>query len=348
MIQKIKKPLNAALALLVASSMAIGLSGCSDTSWGAECGGEKMPAGVYISNVLSAYSDGLSQLPDDADTDNVWKNTLDGVNFQVWVQNQTQENVRGYFAVEQKFDEMGLTMDELTKAQADYVAEYQWAYYQSVYEKNGISKDSYVTSVYNSYKTSLLFDAIYGEGGTEEVPQQELLDKFNAEYASIDRIFIPLTAGDDGSISQETKDEALKKAEGYKERMEKGETIGALAKEYSNEKAVAAGQEPSDDEVSTASIISYENSGYSDVFTDAIKSAEKGKPIVIEDDANICLVVVNEVTLESEVFQANQSYLLSDMKGEEFEGRLIQWGKELDVTFNEAAVSRYDIKKLKI
>jgi len=43
----------------------------------------------------------------------------------------------------------------------------------------------------------------------------------------------------------------------------------------------------------------------------------------------------------------NESYLLSELKSDEFDARLTEWGKELNVTFNEAAVTRYDAKKLK-
>jgi len=51
--------------------------------------------------------------------------------------------------------------------------------------------------------------------------------------------------------------------------------------------------------------------------------------------------------LEDEVYLMNESYLLSELKSDEFDARLTEWGKELNVTFNEAAVTRYDAKKLK-
>ena len=69
---------------------------------------------------------------------------------------------------------------------------------------------------------------------------------------------------------------------------------------------------------------------------------------MIEDDANMCLVVVNEVTTDSDLFLTNRSYLLSDLKGEEYENTVTEWGNALTVTFNDAAVKRYDIKKLDI
>ncbi len=347
MMKQMSKTLKAGAALLMAGSLVFAVTGCSDTTWGAECDGVRMPAGVYINNVISAYSTAVGELTEDADTDNIWKNTLDGVDLHTWVQNKALENVRNYFAVEQKFDEMGLTMDEETLSQAQSLAQYQWSYYQSSYEKNGVSEQSFTETIVNSYKNSMIFNAIYGEGGTQEVSDQELLDRFNEQYASIDRIYIPL-AGEDGNTTQESIDAAREKAEGYQQRMENGESIADLAKEYANEQAVANGEETSDDPVNTSSLISYETSGYSETFTEAVRNAEKGKPIVIEDDANMCLVVVNEVTTDSDLFLTNRSYLLSDLKGEEYENTVTEWGNALTVTFNDAAVKRYDIKKLDI
>ena len=260
MMKQMSKTLKAGAALLMAGSLVFAVTGCSDTTWGAECDGVRMPAGVYINNVISAYSTAVGELTEDADTDNIWKNTLDGVDLHTWVQNKALENVRNYFAVEQKFDEMGLTMDEETLSQAQSLAQYQWSYYQSSYEKNGVSEQSFTETIVNSYKNSMIFNAIYGEGGTQEVSDQELLDRFNEQYASIDRIYIPL-AGEDGNTTQESIDAAREKAEGYQQRMENGESIADLAKEYANEQAVANGEETSDDPVNTSSLISYETSG---------------------------------------------------------------------------------------
>lgn len=336
-----------ALALLLAGAMTAGMTGCSDTTWGAECEGMKMPAGVYISNIMSAYSEGTSLLSADADLTNIWNNTIDGVDFQSWVRNKSTEYVRTYFAVEKKFEEMGLVMDDATKSQADQMAAYQWSYYGPAYQENGISEASYKEYVRNSYKASMLFEAIYAEGGTEEVPDQELLDYFNANYLSIDRIVFEPEAAADGSVSEQALANAREEAELYKRLLEKGGSIADLAKKYADEKAAAAGEEPSDEEIETGATISLENPGYDEAFVSALTGAAKGEPIVLDDGTNAYVIVVDEVTVEDEVYTLNESYLLSYLKSDEFDKRLADWGKELNVTFNEAAVTRYDAKKLK-
>ncbi len=331
----------AALTLLLALT-----AGCSDTSWGAEWDGQRMPAGVYINEVLTAYSTGLGKL-DDTEQTNVWKNTIEGQDAASWMRAQAQDNVYSYFATEKKFEEMGLTLDELTQAQIEYAVEAQWAYYQATYEENGISRDSFRKAIENTYKRSSVFDAIYGKEGSEPVPQEDLLAKFNQEYINMDRIYFSIVGeGGDGSLPQEEIDKLTEKAKGYQERIEKGESIQEIAEEYQKE------QQTDDSAVastgSTSLTIPREDSGYSQTFMENISSAAPGKPIVFEDDANICLVIVNEVTAESPIFLQNEDYLLSDMKSEEFEQRLAQWGRELNIVFNDAAVSRYDVKKLKI
>ena len=340
-----------AVKALGAAALALSLTitGCSDTSWGAECGGLRMPAGVYINQVLSAYSSGLGEL-DNSEETNPWKNTVNGEDFTAWVRTRTQDNVYSYFATEKKFEEMGLSLDELTQAQIDYSVEAQWAYYQSTYEENGIGKESFRKAIENTYKRSAIFDAIYGEGGSEEVSQEELLAKFNQEYISMDRITFSFSTGD-GTRPQEEIDKLMEKAKGYQQRIEKGEEIQAIAEEYQKEQDAEKGESSTEDSTSTpntALVVPREGSSYSAAFMDNVTSAAPGKPIVFEDDTSVCLAIVNEVTKESDIFLQNVDYLLSDMKSEEFEQRLIDWGKEMGVNFNSSAVSRYEAKKLKI
>ena len=336
-----------ALALLLAGAMTVGMTGCSDTSWTAECEGIRMPAGVYITNVMSAYSDGLSMLPADANASDIWSNTIDGVDFLTWVRNTGNEYVRTYFAVETKFNEMGLEMDEVTESQVNQMANYQWSYYGAAYQENGISEASYKEYIRNSYKANKLFAAYYGEGGVEEVSDQELLDYFNANYLSIDRIVFTPEAAADGTVSEQAIQKATEDAEVYKRLLEKGDSIGDLAKKYADEQAAAAGEEASDEEVLTGQVIPLENSGYDDAFMVALTGAVKGEPIVLNDGNNVYLIVVDELTVEDETYIMNESYLLSYLKSEEFDGRLKEWGKALNITFNEDAVKRYDAKKLK-
>lgn len=334
-------------------SMSLALTaGCGDTSWGAECDGLRMPAGVYINQVLSAYSSGLNLL-DNTEQTNVWKNTIEGQDSSVWINNEAQNNVYTYFAVEKKFEEMELSLDELMQAEIEYAVEAQWPYYQSIYEENGIGKESFRQTIQNTYKRSLLFDAIYGENGTEAVSQEELLKKFNQEYINMDRVYFSIVGENgEGSLPKEEIDKLMEKAKGYQQRIEKGESIQDIAQEYQKEQEEASGTSDSSStqqsNTAIALTVSREGSSYSSTFMENVAAAAPGKPIVFEDDANICLVVVNEVTVESPIFLQNEDFLLSDMKSDEFEQRLLDWGKALNVTFNQAAVSRYEAKKLKL
>lgn len=342
------RALKAVSASLLAVSLTI-TAGCSDTSWGAECDGQRMPAGVYINQVLSAYSEGLGKL-DNAEESNAWKNTVGGEDFTAWVRSRTQENVYQYFATEKKFEEMGLSLDEFTQAQINYAVESQWSYYQSVYEENGIGKSSFQNEIENTYKRSNLFEAIYGREGTEAVPVKELVDKFNEEYINLDRINMSIVSNDEsGVMSEEEIAKIMEKAEGYQKRIESGESIQTIAEEYQKEQQESTGTDSATaSTVNTNLTMEREGSSYSSTFQENVKAAAPGKPIVFQDETSICVAVVNEVTEESQIFLQNESYLLSELKADEFEERLIQWGKELNITFNNAAVSRYDAKKLKI
>lgn len=132
---------------------------------------------------------------------------MDGVTVSQKVTEEAKKGLDEYIAIEQKFSEMGLTMSELDKASVEQTAEQYWTGFrlEETYTANGVSRESFILAQENMVKKSMIFNAIYGEGGTDPVPEEELKTKFSTDYAKI--LLIPVSIN-----PAEDTDEAKAKA----------------------------------------------------------------------------------------------------------------------------------------
>ncbi len=341
----LKKTAASAMALLLAGS----LGACSiggDTNWVAKFGDQTVPAGVYLIQMVEGYYGLLDEsgVEDDA----LLKTQFDGQSGSQKVSDNARAALNAYIAVEEKFDELGLTPEPLAFEAIPQNAEMYWQYVGQVYERNGVSIDSYTKTLENTTKKSQVFNAIYGEGGSQEVPESEIRAKFETDYAKI--IVIPLSFS--GSEDEETKKEADQNTRdtinGYKQRADAGEDMEDLVYE-------ARKQAPGDEDLekpeagSSYTFVNRNNSQYGQPVTDAIFAAANGVPTVFEDENSIFLFTRYDITENENDFTSRKASILAEMKAEEFDALIAEWATALsDVTYNEAAFKRYSAEKLKL
>ena len=143
---------------------------------------QTVPAGVYLIQMVEGYYGLLDEsgVEDDA----LLKTQFDGQSGSQKVSDNARAALNAYIAVEEKFDELGLTPEPLAFEAIPQNAEMYWQYVGQVYERNGVSIDSYTKTLENTTKKSQVFNAIYGEGGSQEVPESEIRAKFEIGRAS--------------------------------------------------------------------------------------------------------------------------------------------------------------------
>lgn len=212
-------------AFLTAVGLAAACTGCSDTTYGLEVDGMKVPAGIYIYYANSAYSQALSMIAEenpDLDTEDVKAvkaATVEGVPALQWIQDKATELCVNYVAVEKKFDELELELDQETKDTIDMMVEYYWPSYEAAMIENGVSEDSFTKVMTSSYKSELLFDHFYGPegelGASEEEMKQYFLDNnIRAQY-----IKFQLYDGEGNLLKTEGKKEMMDMVEEYQARV---------------------------------------------------------------------------------------------------------------------------------
>ena len=164
------------IAIAAAVVMACSLASCADTSYMMKADGDTIAAGVYINLMLTEYTNQVySMYYSGTEIEgSFFDQKVDGVPMGEHLETYAYETCLKMVAVENKCKEMGieLTNDEMKEVNSN-VKSY-WDSNGDYYEKMGVSKDSLKRIQKYSVLTDKLFEALYGEGGTQEVTLEDV------------------------------------------------------------------------------------------------------------------------------------------------------------------------------
>lgn len=187
---KTKRVLSALLALMILISC---LAGCGyNPEVVMTVGDVEIPAGVFLMLQLSAYYNAVNKVSGELLADmTVLDTIIEEKPARDWINDETDRLVKEYAYIESEFTRLELEMDDMTVFYAEYYAQSSWESDSALYQKNGISYDSLLAVNYNTMKRSQLMEFLYGEGGENEIPQEDLEAYYYAHYARADTLTFP-------------------------------------------------------------------------------------------------------------------------------------------------------------
>jgi hypothetical protein len=401
-------------AVALCAAVAASFSGCgnniagADTTYGAVIDGVKIPAGVFISMQMQAYYDALyytepeeetdestdSEETEETETEAVTEATddteeeeettttpftdkvIEGKEVREWINDETTKLMQEYAAIENKFDELGLSFEDNEKEKITVYMDSLWEYYGSSYEDMGISEDSQILIMLNSQKESLIFDYFYGSGGTEEISEADIRNYLTENNARINYIEMELKDGEGNLLKSDGKAEIKEMAEDYIERIKNGEDMNAVGNEYEKyydalvEAAEAAAAEESEDEDTDASdestdadtteeteeeetitdnttVISPSGSYPSEAVVEKVfdGSVKEGDVFLVEEDEVYYIVQYMDLFSDESYYEDNESTARHALKDDDFDAMVDEWTASQNVERNEAAYKRYKIEK---
>lgn len=344
------------LTLFLALLMALTLVSCGgDSSYIATYKDEKIPAGVYLYQLVNATQSAYAKVEDS--TKDVLKQTVDGENAALWIEKNAQKEMKRYLAVEQKFEELGLTLSSEAESAAVTQANTDWSNYGEWYEKNGISKDSLMKVYRNSAKKQQVFLAYYDEGGQKAVSDEELKTYFEENYVKVKYLGVSYDTTKTGDELTAAKAEAQKTAEEYLARAKDGESMDALIQDYSNQQKVANAAEGENVSIvdpagvaedTYATFLSKDGgTSFGEQFAARMKDMNAGGMEVVEGTSKYYVLAKYDVLEKEDDFASRRTSLLQKMKGDEYEAMLDEIAGGMNITLNEAALNRYTAKKIK-
>ncbi len=264
MLKKLKKYLTA----VIAAAITISCAGCTigdSTANAMTIDGYEIKAGVYIYYQNAALED-AKQLAQEADAnidledqDALENTTIEGKKFLDWINAKTIASCREHVAVTRKFEEYKLELEESEIENIKAAAALNIEQYPE-YSENGIGEESIAEILEMTYKTNDLFDAVYGEGGTENVTEDELKDYYVENNSRVKYVDLDLHDADGNDLDEagqkEIKDMAnkfladIKKTSSEKDMLEAFNTAQEEYDEYVSDKAAEAAAE-SEEETET-------------------------------------------------------------------------------------------------
>ncbi len=236
-----KKNFNKKIAAAVtAVVMMLGATGCGESStWVAKYNDQTVNAGVYLFYQSQAYEDAMSKLQKDnedldvSDLKAVKNLQIDGKSVSDWVKEQAMENIRIFCAVNEKFDEYGLSIDAEDSDQIKQMSD-NWDMIDQMYNFSGegIGKESLIAIQEFQLKQDKVFEYIYGKEGTEAYSDEEIKDYLSGNKARVKMITMDLKDTEGEELDDAGKKEIRTMAEDFVKRANKGEDFDKLKEEY--------------------------------------------------------------------------------------------------------------------
>lgn len=247
MLKNLKKIIAGISALMI---MATATACGSDTKWAVQYDDYEARAGIFLFYQMSAYYEAINNITeenpdfDTTDTKALKSATVEDTPIVEWIQDNTTEKVKIYLEVLKQFDELGLSLTDEELSTIDSITDTYWEYYSEYYTQNGIGEQSFRDINAYSYKRDAVFNYYYGEGGTEEVDEQELKDYYEDNNARVKYICLNSTDTDGNFLDTEMKD----MANDFLTRANDGENFDDLIEEYQQYKEDLAAQQEAEAE----------------------------------------------------------------------------------------------------
>ena len=348
-----KKIISCAAAAVLAVTSAASLSGCADVSYALTVDGETIPAGVYILYSGYALADAENKLAEeqpDLDTTaegfDYYAQTVSGMSFAEYVEQETVNYCKRYVAINRLYDELGVQFDAAEQENITDNINYQWDfsvsdwtsylsylkgfstlgdYYQSI----GVAKSSYKEVMTNGSKSDKIFDYYYGEGGVEEVPRSEI-EKYVEENYTLARYFaISLYDGDNELIEDEKELKTLEElANSYVDDLNGGASYTEVYEKYEKffNKDDDEGDDKDEDEEEHDRedsdfdrIINIESTSPSKEFVEALFKQDYGTAALFKADTYYYVVLRLDITENEEYVDNYKDTALEALKGDEMD-----------------------------
>lgn len=384
-----KKAIKKGAAALVCGALICSAASCGNTTGTAlTVDGHDIRAGIYIFYQMQALSEAATKLNEEqpdldqsAEGFDLLAQTVEGMTVRDWIKDRTYALCREFVAVEEKFDEYGLSLTAEETSQINSQANSMWTeenmyaqYFYGVsiigeyYEKYGIGKESYRDTYTLGIKKDKIFDYLYGEGGSLAVPVSELDAAITENYALVKYFAV-------------NEEKAGGSAQNYADRLNNGTAFAELKKEHDEKvkiaeieeemaQAEADGEEydgtlPEEvsvelsEESALQTVISKDSASPSAEFVAEVFAMNAGENKVVtvssvstdsegqETTTETNYVVSKlDITADPSVMERYRDSELHERKDDELDQSISDAGAALTVTENAAAIAKYKIENV--
>lgn len=341
-VRRVHPALRKLAALFLAGILALGLSSCdsTDKTWAMKRGDTTIPIGCYIYNfyvtTLNApYQEGVDS------SKSMLEQEIEGKPAETWIRENAIRSTKLMLAVDDMMNELGLSLSEEDQKQIETNTNSGWTQLSSALEKY-VAKSSYQKAYTElNYKYTMVFEALYGEGGEKEVPEEELLQYVKEHYTDYSYIMAPLYDSSYQALEDEKKTAVRDLLEDCVKKINDGSmTVEEAAEAYEKE------METSDS--LTSGVTDLETQGNNDKLVEALKKIDAGNAYFVDlSEESSCYFLVykrdiNKTAGEYLDNEDNRLSVLSELRGDEFADMMEEKVDTMTgVEINDAALNEY-------
>lgn len=303
-------------------------------------GDTTIPIGCYIYNfyvtTLNApYQEGVDS------SKSMLEQEIEGKPAETWIRENAIRSTKLMLAVDDMMNELGLSLSEEDQKQIETNTNSGWTQLSSALEKY-VAKSSYQKAYTElNYKYTMVFEALYGEGGEKEVPEEELLQYVKEHYTDYSYIMAPLYDSSYQALEDEKKTAVRDLLEDCVKKINDGSmTVEEAAEAYEKE------METSDS--LTSGVTDLETQGNNDKLVEALKKIDAGNAYFVDlSEESSCYFLVykrdiNKTAGEYLDNEDNRLSVLSELKGDEFADMMEEKVDTMTgVEINDAALNEY-------
>ncbi len=356
-----KKIFKTAAAVSVAAAVACSAGCGGNTKWSFKSGDNELTNGNWIFETYIGTMNAVSKISEGNSEKNIQnidfeKEEIEGSPAKDWIYMQAKIDCKRQLTLDNLMKKYGATVDQ---SEADSMKQMYVNYFYSgskeLYEKLGVSEDSFVTAyVLPNLKSSALFNKLYGKGGEKAVSDEEMNKYFTENYVTYYTLTYNLkTSNDSGEsmdISDEQKDIAETNFRKYVKMLnEQGKTTQEVSDQYKVDFSVETA--PATNETTLASDMEDED------LKKEVEAAEvkKAKTVTIHDtlyliykgDINekVADLKYPEDIKEDDTTSISRLSVARNMKTEEYEDFLDKEIDKLDYTRNDDCIAKYSVMR---
>ena len=242
-----------------------------------------------------------------------------------------------YVAVNSTFAGAGLTLTAAEKKEADEETNVQWNLYERYYESIGVSRQTFSKLRRSDLWQEKLRQAYFGEGGTDEVPAEQLRAFLETRYVAFRVIRIPKKVLD-ANGTETDRDEAQQTA--LNEKIAAGlSAINETGTGIESVFATFVSDRKGDREEYSEVVTDGTDHAYPAEFVEAIRAVPVNTAAVFDFNDAYYLTYREDITEDEDIFEAYKGKCLSALTEFDLQAKIDRIGKAFTTVKDQAAMA---------
>ncbi len=279
-----------------------------------------------------------------------------------------KDQYMSYLYIELTFDKLGLQLDGEDEKEISRIIQQDWVNlygndgFNSIRQAMGMSYDEFRNLMACNIKSEKILQYYYGEGGPNEITQQEMKDHFASNYVRF-KYVVKMTKDTDGNKYNDTK---MAEIEADKAAvlagLEQGIAIEELIPQYSddyveitdkmsvsekesyelqNQTMLEDGLVINESGVFSESLATYYDITVDEDVVDKVFSLKNGEYAAVTIDDSIWIVQRLDHTEKESYFTDVKETVFKELYAEDLAAKHTDWRSRLNYVYNEAAIDAY-------